>query len=1318
MRYSSARDSSALIGELHRGTARPEWESESHRGLHPDDASTGERQSAPVPKSRTTARHLRFEEVCEPVERLRAEGRWEDLVARYAALAERADDPAARAAHLGALASVLRDDLDDAPRAFEALLETVRLDPSDDASLDALEDLAARLQRTSEFLDVIEVGVRKRRGARDQALRLLERAVHAVQGVPGAERQLDRLVAGIRAIAPEHPAVARRDADLFGAEPDVDACHEALERARLRGAGNEERDAHVALGRLYETMPGKLDAARGHFVRAYELDRGALPALEGLERVLSAMDKPRDVAAVLERQANAATDKRTREGALLRASLLHEFELGELDVAIGKYQRVLRVTPESREARAGIDRCLEKKSAWDERAVDLLGRAERADAVTEKVKLFVTLARVQETRLLDGDGATHTLLKAHALDDQDRGVLFDLARLGEKNHDYPAAAAYRARLASLIGDPETRARLYVRIGQMLAEGGRDRTAARLHFERAVAIDGAHLEAWEGLQALAESTGDDARLAAALTMHAELAPDPGERVELYLELAGLLTSQGDARGATAAWETALTLAPDNEEAARALLGAYVRGERWRDALPLCELLLRTTPATDELLLHQLHDRCAHLALACDDPARALTAALAAFELRPDEAREKERVVDLAFRLRADGEATERARRALDAIAAAEDAPSPDALFKLGAMALLRQDTDAAIDLFERVLAITPHHRPSLTRLGELHGARGDWQRAAACKRLQAEGAEGADEAFRLLVEAGELLAHRALDLEGAADDFASARALRPDDRMLLHTQLSIYKQLERWSDVAATLRDIADCEPDPRHKAKGLFAMAQVVEAKVGDPKRAAELFDEVVALDPTRLDAFEHIARIHTELRDWSALTAAHHALLNRLPEGEADLRQALHKRLGLVYRDRLVDAERSIQAFREALELCPDDDECRRHLADLLVVTGDLDGALEVTLRAVRRDPMAIEPMRELYTLFLRKHAFDRAWCAVDVLSDTLLAKLNDEQERFCVSYPPTSLDLIPGTLVASAWDSHILHPDLDPTLTTLFRLAMPAVVRATVADVPRAEREAWLGTPLSSDGSGRAYPIIRAFLDAAEVLGVSAPDLRLDPSLRSPFAVALAERPTLRVSMELASELSPGSLAYLAGKYIALLQPELFAHAALGSVDALRRLLRAAARVATSEAPPSPDADAFELMLRAELSPDEMVALRGAALTVVDAAPVEPAPDSEDDGALPPSLDVMAWIDLVELSAARAALLLAGSVDSARRASVHEPRPREAWSTKEWLGQLVLFAVGVTYAELRAAIGVGVRTDEERAAFARPTLLETLEE
>jgi tetratricopeptide (TPR) repeat protein len=1324
MRLNTARDQSGLKGKVQQDTACPRWDAEypvpleSHEALIPEGTLSDDsestivdpgdsestiveaRESAPVPKSPPQLPSLKFEDICEPATRLLVERRWAELAQQYGALADRADDPQVKAAHLRQLAEVQRENLEDPPRAFETLLDALRIDSGDEAALDTLEDLAALLRCIPEFLETVEVAIYAATSDQE-ALQLLERAVHSASGMLGEDRRLDRYIAQIRGIAPRHPAVERRVADLYAGCDGLEAAHEALERARIRATSNEEkRDAHVALGRLYETMPDRLDASRAHFVKAYELDRSGLPALEGLERVLFGMRKFEDVALVLERLSGIAPDKRTRERALLRLALLHEHHFQNPDTALSKYQRVLTVNAQSREARAGIDRCFERMHAWDELVHELGRRATLASDPREKANTLAKLARLHETRLLDADSAMKALLKAHALDDENKPILFELARLSEKNCDYPAAAAYRARLAQLTGDPNTRVQMYIGIGLMLSTDDRDPVAARLHFERAVALDASNVAAWEHLQTLAASAGEAGRTAEALRMRAEHATSKEQQASLYMELAELQKVRGLSQEANDAYAKVLASDPENKTAARALLDEHVRNQRWRDALPLCELLMNSTRDSFELF-----EQGARLALTCDDPARALTAQLSAFELRPRDEGARGRVIDLAYRLRADADCMAAAQSALLAIAEDLDGLQADPLFKLGALALSRGDTDAALAIFEHLLSQAPHHRPTLSRMGEIYMARGDWPRAAECKRTLAEGVESSDEKFRLLVETGEILAHRAQDYEGAAEDFETARTLRPDDRILLNTQLANYKELGQWDKVASTLRELANFESDPKLKAKGIFAMAQVVETKVGDVREAAELFDEVVALDRSRLDAFEHIARIYSELRDWEALSSVHHALLGRL-EGEStdqDLRQNLYKRLGLIYRDRVVDAKRSLQAFRSAMELREEDEECRRYLSDLLVVTGDLDGALELTMCAVKRNPMAPEPLQELYTLFLRKYDFDRAWCAVDVLGDTLLSKLSADQERFCVSYPPTSLDVIPGTLVATAWDSHILHPELDPILTSIFRIAMPAVIRGKLAAVPRHERESWLGSPVANEGTAAAYPLIRTFLDAAEVLGVSGPELRINSELRGPFAVAVAERPTLHVSMEFAQDLSPASLAFLAGKYIALLQPELIARAVFPTITELEALLRSAVRVATGNGTPSENDDELDTLLLGELSPDELLALRGAALTVVSSQT---------------EINVARWANLVDLSASRAGLLLAGSVESARRASVHEPRSAGDFTVKEWVSQLILFSVSNTYAELRAALGIGVRTDEERAAFVRPELVDELED
>jgi len=75
--------------------------------------------------------------------------------------------------------------------------------------------------------------------------------------------------------------------------------------------------------------------------------------------------------------------------------------------------------------------------------------------------------------------------------------------------------------------------------------------------------------------------------------------------------------------------------------------------------------------------------------------------------------------------------------------------------------------------------------------------------------------------------------------------------------------------------------------------------------------------------------------------------------------------------------------------------------------------------------------------------------------------------------------------------------------------------------------------------------------------------------------------------------------------------------------------------------------------------------------------------------------------TLDVRRWSQLADISASRAGLLLAGSIEGARRGNMMEVRGPGDLPPREWLAEMVQFATTDTYADLRAAIGVGVGAD-----------------
>ena len=141
-------------------------------------------------------------------------------------------------------------------------------------------------------------------------------------------------------------------------------------------------------------------------------------------------------------------------------------------------------------------------------------------------------------------------------------------------------------------------------------------------------------------------------------------------------------------------------------------------------------------------------------------------------------------------------------------------------------------------------------------------------------------------------------------------------------------------------------------------------------------------------------------------------------------------------------------------------------------------------------------------------------------------------------EQRRFHEDYAPMALNQVPGQIVEQAWRSHVLHRDLDPTLTTLFSRMTPAVARMRYSQLRPEQLVYAAGRPFTNQHS-RMYEAIRVtFANAAEILHMAPPELLLgDPASSVPFAPALAPFGAVHVSVP-AVEARADALIYVIGK------------------------------------------------------------------------------------------------------------------------------------------------------------------------------------
>ncbi|HEY2512648.1 MAG TPA: hypothetical protein VGI39_17395, partial [Polyangiaceae bacterium] len=1056
------------------------------------------------------------------------------------------------------------------------------------------------------------------------------------------------------------------------------------------------RTIHLALADLHEHQLLDVPAAEKHLEAAAAIDPRAEDVLDRLERLYREGGRFVDLERVLEQRAHAGDDG-ARVRALLRLADLYEREFVKPKRAAARLEDALAIDPESKEALSALARCYRSTRSWQElaRVLQTLGRV-GAEA-EERALVLVQAADVLETKLNEPKEAARVYRAAFGLDDRNASVLGALARLAKRAGDWQREVGYRERLADLETEGEAKARLLVGIGETLVVDDRDRTMARGHFARAATIHPGCVAAWEALEREARRDRALDRAAAFLEKRIEHTDSPRLGAVLLVQLGELRTALGEHARAIVAFERAIVTDQTNEAAAEHMLPRYIETGRWEEARPLCAFLLRVARRNEDAVrTFELERTASRLAAALHDEGEALSAAVAAYRIRPVVGA-MEDAVEATHRVRKSPQHVAAVREVLEEIEADRGRLSPEGLIRLAEIRKEQGEGERAEGLYLEVLrgegvtvggetvALTGFVRSALTGLVSLAVEREDWGAAGAYKATLARLVPDEAERFALFEETGTLFALYARDLPAAALAYEEARALRPRDHWVLHMLMWIYTELHLWTELVSVLRSIAPLETDAPLQAKAVYASALVLRDRLEDLPNAAREFERALDLDPSRLEAFERVVRIWTERRDWGELEAVYRRMLARPLRGEGaeELQHRLLFQLGLVLRDRLGRKDAALVVFRQAARLRPTDDMTRRSVCELLVLSDAVDKAAQVTGEAIARNPDRAELYGELADLFARQGAFDRAWCALDAMG-ALGGSPTAAQVRLYSSHEPVRLLDVRRGLPLDSWWGSVRHPDLDPWFTALFGHVIPLLQRAGALRTRRGSEGRV--TPLENDSrqAGRVLGMARA---ATRVL--SAAPLSLH-ARRGPIPMVARHggKGGVLVSVEACEAVADSVLSFLIGERIVEHLPELAARALTSSPSELSGLLYAVAHVVRGRPPPRPGHPTARLdeLLRRSITEDERKAIG----TLISSGQASGA-----------SFDVVHWMRCVDASSARVGLLLAGHVEAARRAMAIEPQFPGAAGGGERLHELLLFSVSDAYAALRGGMGVAVKED-----------------
>ena len=945
---------------------------------------------------------------------------------------------------------ILEQELWDIAAAREAYACAMELDEDNPEAWRLLERALFQLEEWVELDDLLARVIVRARSPRLQAAMFVRRAAIQERRIGDENAAVEMLEEALTLqpdLAPAYQGLKR----LFRATRRWDDLIELLQRELGLLDGRAKIRAYSELARLYTRHRGRTDLA--------------IDLLEKAERI-----EPQDVLVLTElaglyRQAARAHDQLRVEGCLasiledveervaihLRLGAICEEQLGDRDTALEHFRAAIELKPGYPPAARALGRLCNAIGRWDILLEMNKAEAKSAVDVERQALAHYRAAELLELRLGRADDGIEQYEEAARWLPALRPASRALNRLYRERGRWDKLAALLAAEAdglrgrSLIGQSQDALRL-ARLEQ----------AARLHedklgdpdtavglYQVVLETDPTHAGAILALQRLHEGAGRWNELIGLLEREVELVHDETWNAGLLHQIGEIAREQlGDEERAVACYQRALALCPDFVPSLVALGRFFRANQRWRDLIAMHrrEGEVAETQAEQAAVLFQIAE-IEHRELRDQDAAeRSYRECL---ELAPGfwpawHALEQL----LADRRDWEGLAGVMEHRARQRTAPIERA---HAFLALGDLLEKRLDRrDQAADMYRLALEAAPDFQPARTALIRLYEEQESWRLLA--DQLEEE-TRDAHEGFFHLEALIDLVAIRRSfldDPEGAIESAEKVVDLEPDNLLALLDLTDLYRQQERWDELARTCRRLALATDDSLILVSALRELAGVLREKLDRAAEADAVFEDILSVRPDdlmvrrALDAIiepcdaqrrqpavvsaaievlclapdtmsaltrllDELNAIYVESGDWAGLTQALQEVRDELtclgaPRDAHDALDVAQARLEGERLERPVSAEERLLAV---LGKTPDDLEARVALADLLGrETGRRDDAVAQYRHVLAADPAHETATRGLHELWHAAGLADRAHCALGALCALGLAT-DEERAR-----------------------------------------------------------------------------------------------------------------------------------------------------------------------------------------------------------------------------------------------------------------------------------------------------------------------------
>ena len=928
--------------------------------------------------------------VLKALERLyRAEQMWDDLLENLKLQAAAAAETDARVALRTAIGDLYAGELqspsdaiveyqlvlDEAPGSDHAI-KAVRAigEAHEELRLDAakvLEPVLRGAGRHEELAAALELRLRAQTEPADRATTL--RAIAVVQdeqlGKPlEAEAALLRALEDTPDDASLHEDIERIAARTEGFGRYCDAL---AQRAGAIFDATVAKDLWLRVGRIAEEKLTDDRRSVEAYAKAVE-HAGDEPALlEALDRLYGRLGDTRALADVLERRVAVTEVERDQAELFYRLAVIQIESFGDKAQGLATLRQALERAVDHEKASAALEALTDVPELFEESAEALESvyrtrndnaalarlyekRIRFAPTGSERVRMRLDLAKVQEARAGDAKAAQETLERALGDEPSDADVLAELERLAPMTGGWASAAAAleKAVRESEGLDGDTARDLWMRIAEWQKEKVSDPRAAERAFEEALKHDASSEHILRAIEQLQRVAGREKDLVATLRRIAALDGMGGQSAELRREAKTLAEeSIKDAELTEAILREMIAADEGDSWALTELTRVREAAGDWKEVFSLLSRLSELYAQVDRVR-NARHAAAAVARERLGDDAAAINLYETIFEDDPTDARASTALRELYAKTGKHKELLSLLERLSDLA----ETPAARSAIRLESAEICLSKLDAVSEATEHLRAVLdeePENDKATALLAQLLEKTGRDQELSDLFVRQIELAkERSDVAAELLysVRLGEVYEKRLNDAGRAIETYRAVLEREPRHKEAL---LSLARLYEQKGDKAAAAERLETVLAD----ASGEDAVATALRLAdlhraLGDEAAVRRVLERGLAADKSAAEIRKRLLSLYEKQEAWTELAD--------LITGDADAasesaqKVVLYRKAAQINMEKRTDPGRAAELLEKASDLSPGDRDLLLALCDAYSASGRGQKAAEALQKII----------------------------------------------------------------------------------------------------------------------------------------------------------------------------------------------------------------------------------------------------------------------------------------------------------------------------------------------------------------------------